>query len=116
MAHKCAIYSGKSHLPNIRQFYTYLFICIGHVNIRSIFTLSDIIPDLLLVWERSYILSHILILPPSVYDSLEFGSIFLEDAEHWGGLRHISLLPPSSTFISLDFIDELCLECIRTLR
>ena len=47
---------------------------------------------------------------------MKFGSAFLKDAEHRGGLRHIGLLPPSSTFIVLDFIDQLCLEGIRTPR
>src|ERR1700722_13951286 len=52
----------------------------------------------------------------AIYDSTKFGYSFLKDAEHRGGLRHIGLLPPSSTFIVLDFVDQLCLKGIRTLR
>src|SRR6202040_3281365 len=76
----------------------------------------NIISDLLLVGKRSHILFHILILFSAIYDSMNLGFAFLKDAEHRGGLRHIGLLPPSSTFIVLDFVDQLCLEGIRTPR
>ena len=71
---------------------------------------------MLLVGKRSHVLSRILISFSAIYDSTKFGSAFLKDAEHRGGLRHIGLLPPSGTFIVLDFVDQLCLEGIRTLR
>src|ERR1700720_2498 len=95
---------------------TNLFIHVGHIDLQSIFTSSNIISDLLLVRKGGHVLFHVLILFSAIYDSTKFGSAFLKDAEHRGGLGHIGLLPPSSTFIVLDFIDQLCLECIRTLR
>src|ERR1700722_2488550 len=95
---------------------TNLFIRVGHINLRSIFTSSNIISDLLLVRKGSHIFSRVLISFSAIYDSTKFSSAFLKDTEHWGGLGHIGLLPPSSTFIVLDFIDQLCLECIRTPR
>src|SRR3984957_21043159 len=110
MAHKCAIYGGESRLPHVGWFDAYLFVQ------RSIFTSGNIISDLLLVGKRSHVLFRILISFSAIYDSTKFGSAFLKDAEHQGGLRHIGFLPPSSTFIVLDFIDQLCLECIRTPR
>src|ERR1700722_11271194 len=91
-------------------------ICIGHIDQRSIFTSSNIISDLLLVRKGGHVLFRVLISFSAIYDSTKFSSAFLEDAEHWGSLRHIGLLPPSSTFIVLDLIDQLCLECIRTPR
>src|SRR6202041_2051570 len=88
----------------------------GHINLQSIFTSSNIISDLLLVRKGGRILFRVLVSFSAIYGSTKFGSIFHKDAEHRGNLRHIGLLPPSSTFIVLDFIDQLCLECIRTLR
>src|ERR1700720_1783688 len=90
-------------------------ICLYALDI-SIFTSSNIISDLLLVGKRSHVLSRILISFSAIYDSTKFGSTFLKDVEHRGGLRHIGLHPPSSTFIVLDFVDQLCLEGIRTPR
>src|ERR1700720_4683981 len=90
-------------------------ICLYALDI-SIFTLGNIISNLLLVGKRSHVLSRILNSFSAIYDSTKFGSAFLKDAEHWGGLRHIGLLPPSSTFIVLDFVHQLCLEGIRTPR
>src|SRR6202041_1360894 len=116
MAHECAINGGKSCLPHVEQFNAYLFIRVGHINLRSIFTSSNIISDLLLIRKGGHILFCVLISFSAIYDSTKFGSAFLKDAEHRGGLRHIGLFPPSSTFIVLDFIDQLCLECIRTPR
>src|ERR1700722_305182 len=95
---------------------TNLFIRVGHIDLQSIFTSSNIISDLLLVRKGGHILFHVLISFSAIYDSMKFSSTFLKDAEHWGGLRHIGLLPPSSTFIVLDFVNQLCLEGIRTPR
>src|ERR1700720_3792722 len=116
MAHECAINCCKSHLPYVGRFDVYLFVRIGHINFRLIFTSSNIISDLLLVGKGGHVLFCVLILFSAIYDSTKFSSAFFEDTEHWGGLRHIGLLPPSNTFIVLDFIDQLCLECIRTPR
>src|ERR1700720_4551543 len=115
MAHECAINCGESRLPYIGQFDMYLFVCVGHINFRSVLASSNIISDLLLVGKGSHVLFRVHISFSAIYDSTKFSSAFLKDAEHWGGLRHIGLLPPSSTFIVLDFIDQL-LECIRTQR
>src|SRR6202040_747719 len=116
MAHECAINGGKSRLPHVRQFNVYLFIRVGHIDLRLIFTLSNIISDLLLVRKGGHVLFRILISFSAIYESMKFGSAFLKDAEHWGGLRHIGLLPPSNTFIVLDFVNQLCLEGIKTPR
>src|ERR1700720_4139607 len=116
MAHECAINCCKSHLPYVGRFDVYLFVRIGHINFRLIFTSSNIISDLLLVGKGGHVLFCVLILFSAIYDSTKFSSAFLKDAEHRGSLRHIGLLPPSSTFIVLDFIDQLCLEGIRSLR
>src|ERR1700723_3317546 len=116
MAHECAISCGESCLPYVGWFDTYLFVRFGHISFQSIFTSSNIISDLLLVGKGSHILFCVLILFSAIYDSTKFSSAFLKDTEHRGGLRHIGLLPTSSTFIVLDFIDQLCLECIRTPR
>src|ERR1700720_3467909 len=95
---------------------TNLFIHVGHIDLQSIFTSSNIISDLLLVRKGGHVLFHVLISFSAIYDSTKFSSAFLKDAEHWGGLGHIGLPLPSSTFIVLNFIDQLCLECIRTPR
>src|ERR1700720_883864 len=116
MAHECAINGGKSRLPHVRRFNAYLFIRVGHIDLRLIFTSSNIISDLLLVRKGGHVLFRVLVSFSAIYDSTKFGSAFLKDTEHWGGLGDIGLLPPSSTFIVLDFIDQLCLECIRTPR
>src|SRR3984957_16853248 len=94
---------------------TNLFIRVGHIDLQSIFTSSNIISDLLLVRKGGHVLFCVLISFSAIYDSTKFSSAFRKDAEHRGGLGHIGLFPPSSTFI-LDFIDQLCLECIRTTR
>src|ERR1700720_3730236 len=116
MAHECAINCGESRLPYIGQFDMYLFVCVGHINFRSVLTSSNIISDLLLVGKGSHVLFCVLIAFSAIYDSTKFSSAFLKDAEHQGSLRHIGLLPPSSTFLVLDFIDQLCLKGIRTPR
>src|SRR3984957_6257198 len=116
MAHECAINGGESRLPHVRWFNVYLFIRVGHIDLRLIFTSSNIISDLLLVRKGGHVFFRVLISFSAIYDSTKFGSAFLKDTEHRGGLGHIGLFPPSSTFIVLNFINQLCLECIRTPR
>src|ERR1700720_1187542 len=107
MAHECAINGGKSRLPHVRQFNVYLFIRVGHIDLRLIFTLSNIISDLLLVRKGGHVLFRVLVSFSAIYDSTKFASAFLKDTEHRGGLGDIGLLPPpSSTFIVLDFINQ----------
>src|ERR1700722_10038992 len=78
--------------------------------------LEQHLSDFLLVRKGSHVLFRVLISFSAIYDSTKFSTTFLKDAEHRGGLGHIGLLPQSSTFIVLDFVDQLCLEGIRTPR
>src|ERR1700677_1948611 len=68
MAHKCAVYCGKHGFPYILGFDTYLLIHVGHINLRSVFSLSNIHTDLLLIRERDYVFLCVFILFPPVYD------------------------------------------------
>src|SRR5882762_696566 len=105
MAHKGAIDGSECGFPHIARFHAYLFICIGHIDLRPIFCLSNIMSDLLLVREGRYVLLHIVVLLSTIYDSVKFCAILFIHTQHGCGLGDVCLFPPSSFLIKLDFID-----------
>jgi hypothetical protein len=102
MAHKSAIHYGKGDFPHITQFYAYLLICVRHVDLESIFSLSNIHPDL----------HHIVISFTTVNHSPQ-SARFLWHTEYRCCLRHICLFPPSSILVTLDLLSKLRLERIK---
>src|ERR1700683_3297530 len=68
MAHKCAVYCGKHGFPYILGFNMYLLVHVRHIDLRSVFSPSNIHTDLLLIRERCYIFLCVFILFPPIYD------------------------------------------------
>src|SRR5882762_10440964 len=77
MAHEGAIDGSECGFPHITRFHTYLFICIGHINLRSIFRLSNVMSDLLLVGKGCYVLLCIVVLLSTSMTVQSFAPSFL---------------------------------------
>src|SRR5882762_1628451 len=91
MAHEGAIDGSEHSLPHVARFHMYLFIRVGHINLRSIFRSSNIMSDLLLIGEGCHVLLHIVILLLTIYDGAKFRAVLLIYAQHGCGLRDIWL-------------------------
>jgi hypothetical protein len=105
MAHEGAIDGSECGFPHVARFHVYLFICVGQIDLWSIFRSSNIMSDLLLVGEGHYVLLHIVVLLSTINDSVKFRTVLFIHAQHGCGLGDICLFPPSSFLIKLDFID-----------
>src|ERR1700691_2499836 len=112
MADEGAIYCGKRGFLHILWFDTYLFVCIRHIDLISIFSPSYIHTDLLLIRERRYVFLHIVVPLPSIYDGAK-SSRLLENTQHWCCLRDICLFPPSCLLVSLYLLSQLRLESVE---
>src|ERR1700689_3868343 len=115
MADEGAIYCGKRGFPHILWFDAYLFVRVGHIDLRSIFSPSYIHTDLLLIRERCYVFLHIVVPLPSIYDGAK-SSRLLENTQHWCCLRDICLFPPSCLLVALYFLSQFWLERIGASR
>src|SRR6202790_4998031 len=82
MAHEGAIDGSKCGFPHVARFHAYLFIRVGHINLRLIFRLSNIMSDLLLVGEGRYVLLRIVVLLSTIYDCAKFHATLLIHAQH----------------------------------
>src|ERR1700676_5472479 len=82
MAHEGAIDGSEHGLPHAARFHAYLFIRVGHIYLRSIFRLSNIMSDLLLIGEGCHVLLHIVVVLSTIYDGAKFCAVLLIYTQH----------------------------------
>src|SRR5262245_148581 len=115
IAQKRSINCGKRCFPHIFRINAYLFICVRHIDLRSIFSSSNFGSNLLLIRERRYVFHSIIVSFPRIESGAK-SSIFLGDAQYWCRLWNICFHPPTGIFIQLDLVEQLRLQRICASR
>src|SRR6202042_2315591 len=107
IAQEGSINCGKRCFPHIFWINAYLFICVRHIDLRSIFSSSNFGSNLLLVWERRYVFHSVVVSLPRIESGAKLLPILLGDAQYWRRLWNIRFHPPTSFLIQFDLVEQL---------
>ena len=95
--------------------YVYLFICLWHVQLGPVGSMSNIMPDHVLIRKGWDVLFRIVILHTEVEHHTQLAT-FLQHAEHGHCLLSCGRHPPSGTGILVDLLSKFSFQHIGTFR
>ena len=113
--HKGAEYSGECGFRYILWFNVYLFICLQHVQLGPVGSMSNIMLDHVLIRKWQCILFCIIILHTEVEHCMQLAT-FLQHAEHGHCLSNCGRHPLSDAGILADLFGKFSFQRIGTFR